>query len=161
MTKRKSHDYKSAFASVLIHLVLIVMLAFALMPIIYIIGLSFSKGSNLYMDSLIPSHPTLDNFRKLLMETDFPRWYLNTIEAGAMTSVITVILVTPTAYAFSGPEAVPVSLTCTSDVPRHDGDGGILCVAEYVGTFGYDVWTGYSLCRGSRDRKYMVDEGVL
>lgn len=100
MTKKK-FNAKSAAATVGIHLILIVMLAFVIIPILYIIGLSFSPGSTLYMDSLFPKEPTLDNFVKLLTKTQFPRWYLNTIKAGAMTSVITILLVAPTAYAFS------------------------------------------------------------
>lgn len=100
MTKKK-FNAKSAAATVGIHLILIVMLAFVIIPILYIIGLSFSPGSTLYMDSLFPKEPTLDNFVKLLTKTQFPRWYLNTIKAGAMTSVITILLAAPTAYAFS------------------------------------------------------------
>lgn len=101
MTVKKKFRWKDFAGSAVIHLILIIMLAFVIIPILYIIGLSFSPGSTLYMDSLFPKEPTLANFVKLLTKTQFPRWYLNTIKAGAMTSVITILLVAPTAYAFS------------------------------------------------------------
>ena len=101
MTKKKKFDPKSCVITLGLHLILIIMLCFVLLPIVYTIGLAFSPGSTLYMDSLFPKYPTFDNFIKLWTETDFPLWYLNTIKAGAMTSILTIILTTPTAYAFS------------------------------------------------------------
>ena len=101
MTRKKTFDLKSCAITIGLHVLLVIMLAFVLLPIIYTIGLAFSPGSTLYMDSLFPKDPTFDNFIKLWTETDFPKWYLNTIKAGLMTSVITIVLTTPTAYAFS------------------------------------------------------------
>lgn len=91
----------SVISLVLIYLLIALLLVFALIPIIYVVGLSFSPGSTLYMDTIFPTNPTLDNYRTLLYETKFPRWYLNTIVAGLFTSLATLILSAPTAYAFS------------------------------------------------------------
>jgi arabinogalactan oligomer/maltooligosaccharide transport system permease protein len=91
----------SVVSLTLTYLLIAVLLAFALIPIIYVIGLSFSPGSTLYMDTIFPANPTLDNYKTLIYDTQFPRWYLNTIIAGLFTSVATLVLSAPTAYAFS------------------------------------------------------------
>lgn len=91
----------SVISLILTYLLIALLLAFALIPIIYVIGLSFSPGSTLYMDTIFPANPTLDNYKTLLYDTQFPRWYLNTIVAGLFTSLATLVLSAPTAYAFS------------------------------------------------------------
>lgn len=91
----------SVVSLTLIYILIAVLLAFALIPIIYVVGLSFNPGSTLYMDTIFPTNPTLDNYKTLLVDTQFPRWYLNTIIAGLFTSVVTLVLSAPTAYAFS------------------------------------------------------------
>lgn len=91
----------SVVSLTLTYLLIALLLAFALIPIIYVVGLSFSPGSTLYMDTIFPTNPTLDNYKTLIYDTQFPRWYLNTIIAGLFTSVATLVLSAPTAYAFS------------------------------------------------------------
>ena len=101
MNKRRAFSPKSFVSLVFVYILILVLLAFALIPIIYVVGLSFSPGSTLYMDTIFPTNPTLDNYKTLLSGTLFPRWYLNTIVAGLLTSVVTLLLCAPTAYAFS------------------------------------------------------------
>ncbi|MEG0692009.1 MAG: sugar ABC transporter permease, partial [Oscillospiraceae bacterium] len=96
-----SRKAATTLSTALTYIVLFVMLGFVLIPIIYVISLSFSPGSSLYADSLFPKDPTLNNYKALLVETDFIKWYINTIKAGALSAIITVILTAPTAYAFS------------------------------------------------------------
>lgn len=91
----------SVVTLILTYLLIAVLLAFALIPIIYVVGLSFNPGSTLYMDTIFPANPTLDNYKTLLYDTKFPRWYLNTMIAGLFTSLVTLVLSAPTAYAFS------------------------------------------------------------
>lgn len=100
MMKLKSKT-TTTFTTILTYVILLVMLSFVLVPIIYVITLSFSPGTSLYTDTLFPKNPTLDNYKALLTETDFIRWYINTIKAGALSAIITVCLTAPTAYAFS------------------------------------------------------------
>lgn len=81
--------------------VLLLLILFVLVPIIYIISVSFNSGASLYSEHLFTRNPTLDNYKKLLTETKFLQWTWNTVLAGILCSVITVALVAPTAYAFS------------------------------------------------------------
>ena len=96
-----SHKAKSRASLVVTYVLLGIICLFVLLPIVYVISLSFSTGTTIHMDSLLPRNPTFDNYKKLLTETNFPNWYLNTIITGALTSVTALIVVTPTAYAFS------------------------------------------------------------
>jgi arabinogalactan oligomer/maltooligosaccharide transport system permease protein len=80
---------------------LILFAMFVLLPIVYIVSVSFNENGSLYEESLIPSKLSLANYMKLITETQFVQWYINTIIAGAMTSVLTLLFVAPTAFAFS------------------------------------------------------------
>lgn len=92
---------RSAVGLVVSYVILALMAVFALVPIVYIVGVSFNSGASLYSESLFPKHPTLDNYIRLIKETDFILWYKNTIFTGILTSILTVCFVAPTAYAFS------------------------------------------------------------
>ncbi|HXA16704.1 MAG TPA: carbohydrate ABC transporter permease [Thermoanaerobaculia bacterium] len=45
--------------------------------------------------------PTLDHLRLLFQETPFPRWVLNTMFAGLIVVIITLLLAVPAAYALA------------------------------------------------------------
>ena len=96
-----SHHTKSRASLVLAYTLLGIVSLFVLIPIVYVLSLSFSTGNTIHMDSLLPRNPTADNYITLITETNFPSWYLNTIITGALTSITALIVVTPTAYAFS------------------------------------------------------------
>ncbi len=96
-----SHQSKSRASLVLTYTLLGIVSLFVLIPIVYVLSLSFSTGNTIHMDSLLPRNPTADNYITLITETNFPSWYLNTIITGALTSITALIVVTPTAYAFS------------------------------------------------------------
>lgn len=92
---------KNITITVLIYAILCVFFVFAVFPIAYVIGLSFSGGNSLYMDTIFPTKPTLDNYVTLFTGTLFPNWIFNTLKAGVLSAVITLIFSAPTAYAFS------------------------------------------------------------
>lgn len=97
----KRINLKKAGSLLISYAILVIVAAFVLIPIVYIVGVSFNSGASLYSEDIFPKKPTLDNYMRLIKETDFLRWYGNTIITGIMTSVMTVLFVAPTAYAFS------------------------------------------------------------
>lgn len=47
------------------------------------------------------SSPTLDNYRRLLTETDFPTWFANSVVVAAFTMVIGIAMSATAGYALS------------------------------------------------------------
>jgi arabinogalactan oligomer/maltooligosaccharide transport system permease protein len=85
------------------HVVALLALAFALIPVIWVLSAAFSTG-NLNSQRVIPKEPTLDNFRALMTDEDHPpfwRWFVNSMVVGAVTAIGTVALCAWAAYAFS------------------------------------------------------------
>lgn len=85
------------------YLIIFIMILFVLFPVIWTFVSSLNPGDNLYTSemSFIPKNPSWRHYNKLFKETNFTLWYRNTLKVAVATSVLTVILVTFTAYAFS------------------------------------------------------------
>jgi arabinogalactan oligomer/maltooligosaccharide transport system permease protein len=85
------------------HLVALVAVAFALVPVLWVVSAAFTQDATISSGNLIPQNPTLANFDQLLTNTDqpYPRWYLNTMIVASVTAITTVIIAAGAAYAFS------------------------------------------------------------
>lgn len=85
------------------HIIALLALAFALFPVLWVVSAAVTDG-NLSSQSLIPTDPTLDNFRALMTDPGHPpfwRWFFNSMLIGTITAVSTVFLCALGAYAFS------------------------------------------------------------
>lgn len=86
---------KSAFT----HVGLVAIIAIILVPIFFIFSSVFKK--TFYPVELIPSEIVLgDNFAEVLA-AGFPSWLVTTLALCTFTVLLTLLLVTPAAYAFS------------------------------------------------------------
>jgi arabinogalactan oligomer / maltooligosaccharide transport system permease protein len=86
------------------HAVAIFALIFALYPVLWVVGAAFTESPTITSGSVIPTNPTLDNFRALFEnseELQFPRWYLNSMIVCTLTSFFTVLIAAGAAFAFS------------------------------------------------------------
>lgn len=85
------------------HALILVAVAWALFPVLWILSASFNPTNNLLEQQLIPRSPTLEHYRRLFTDptVPFPRWLLNTLLVSGVTAVITVFLCALGAYAFS------------------------------------------------------------
>ena len=85
------------------HLVALIAVAFALVPVLWVVSAAFTQDATISSGNLIPQNPTLANFDQLLTNTDqpYPRWYLNTMIVASVTAITTVIIAAGAAYAFS------------------------------------------------------------
>jgi ABC-type maltose transport system permease subunit len=81
----------------------IVMLIFALFPVVWIFSASINPTNSLVGQPLIPDNPTLDNYRKLFTDTvnPYPRWYLNSLFVATIVTIFGTVITTLAAYAFS------------------------------------------------------------
>jgi arabinogalactan oligomer / maltooligosaccharide transport system permease protein len=87
----------------LTYLVVLVMFAIILYPIAWIIGSSFNPGQSLSGSSIIPKNATLAHYKELfdLERSNYLYWYWNSLKVSFSTMILTVILVSFTAYSFS------------------------------------------------------------
>jgi len=84
-------------------LLAIVMLIFALFPVLWIISASFNPTGSLVGQPLIPSNPTLANYERLFNNpvNPYPRWYVNSLFVATTVTIFATAITTLAAYAFS------------------------------------------------------------
>jgi arabinogalactan oligomer/maltooligosaccharide transport system permease protein len=96
---------QSPLETALLYLVLLVTAFFALFPVWYLFTASLRPGQSLFstnlLNSLFPTEVTGGNYGYMLFQTDFPRWVLNSLYIAILTTIATLGLATPAAYAFS------------------------------------------------------------
>ncbi|OCA84295.1 sugar ABC transporter permease [Bacillus sp. FJAT-27225] len=87
----------------LTYLVVAIMFAIILYPLAWIVGSSFNPGQSLSGSSIIPKNATTAHYRELfdLTQSNYLHWYWNSLKVSVMTMVLTVVLVSLTAYSFS------------------------------------------------------------
>jgi arabinogalactan oligomer / maltooligosaccharide transport system permease protein len=87
----------------LTYLVILAMFAIILYPLAWIVGSSFNPGQSLSGSSIIPKNATLAHYKELfdLDRSNYLHWYWNSLKVSFMTMLLTVILVSFTAYSFS------------------------------------------------------------
>ncbi|HBK68683.1 MAG TPA: sugar ABC transporter permease [Firmicutes bacterium] len=72
-----------------------------ILPVLYVVTISFGSSSGMYTSSLIPKSFTLNNYIRLFTETDYPRWFLNSFLVSGSTVLISVLLISFSGYIFS------------------------------------------------------------
>ncbi|OQY42873.1 MAG: sugar ABC transporter permease [Fusobacteriia bacterium 4572_74] len=85
----------------LTYLGLILITVSVFMPLIWIILSSMQVGNSLYSSTFLPKSLTLDHYKALFSQTDFPIWYMNTLKIATLNMIFGVIITTLTAYTFS------------------------------------------------------------
>ncbi len=72
-----------------------------IVPMVYLFVQSFRGEKGAWSPTFFPRTWTLDNYKRLFFETNFPRWYFNTLIIAVCSCVITTVFVLAVAYAFS------------------------------------------------------------
>jgi arabinogalactan oligomer/maltooligosaccharide transport system permease protein len=100
----------SPFKRILIHAALIIASIIAVYPALRVVTISLRPNDTLLTTDLriIPENATLDNYKEVLFgspeknrQSDFFLWLWNSISVVSVTSVISMILASISAYAFS------------------------------------------------------------
>jgi arabinogalactan oligomer / maltooligosaccharide transport system permease protein len=85
------------------YLIILLMAAAVIYPLLWVVGSSFNPGQSLSGSTMFPKNPTLAHY-SFLFDTDktnYVHWYLNSLKISVLTMVLTVIVVSFTAYSFS------------------------------------------------------------
>ncbi|MBP3488929.1 MAG: ABC transporter permease subunit [Roseburia sp.] len=100
MSKRKVKNRLQLGA---LHIFYILLCFLSLVPILYALQLSFSGSGGALSSglSILPQDFTLDNYRRIITEKPFLRWFSNSAVLAALTMVIAIGFAVVAAYAFS------------------------------------------------------------
>ncbi len=93
----------SLWQKVMLHLLLLLCVSAVVLPIVLVFFASLKESSTLISTSLIPKWDELSlvNYKRLLTETHFLRWLLNTVIVSTFSSVIAIAVTALAGYAFS------------------------------------------------------------
>lgn len=99
--KTKSIKRASRVVNCIIYIVLIFLSIFWLLPLLYLVVQSFRAEEGAWSSTFFPTTWTADNYITLFTQTQFPRWYANTLLVSSVTCIVTTAFVLSTAYTFS------------------------------------------------------------
>ncbi|MBO5148446.1 MAG: ABC transporter permease subunit [Clostridia bacterium] len=93
----KAQKNKSVFGQ----LILTALSVIWIIPLFYLAVQSFRGEPGAWSPTFFPQEWTLDNYKRLFTQTNFPYWYLNTLIIAIISCVITTSFVLAVSYAFS------------------------------------------------------------
>lgn len=88
--------------TVLLSLPLIALVIWTLAPFLVTLSVSFKARAQVFAEpSLIPSSPTLDAYTQVLTSDSFTTSFINSVIVGVGTTLLTIVIGVPAAYAFA------------------------------------------------------------
>lgn len=129
LTKSRNEKIRLSVAYIFI----IIMVFLAITPFIYVIFTALKTMEQIYDPSqIIPTHITFDNFYHVIFQSNFVRYFMNSVFITVVTTTICMILSTMAAYGLTryrifGAEAIKMSVLMTRMFP-----GILLCVPFYI-----------------------------
>lgn len=85
------------------YILFIIISVLVIYPLVYVVAGAFSPGNSIAALNIVPFKDgfTLEHFKRLFFETNYARWFLNTLIISVETSALTVVISSLTAYVFS------------------------------------------------------------
>lgn len=100
--KPRGRDQRSPLASLGLHATLLAATTIALFPVVWVFLASLKPQSAIQSSEIrLFDHPTLENYRRVLFETSFPSWFLNSVVVAVFTMVIGISMSATAGYALS------------------------------------------------------------
>jgi trehalose/maltose transport system permease protein len=120
-------------------------LIYALVPVLWILSLSLKPTSTVKDGKLIPSSPTLDNYRGIFRGNFFSSALINSVGIGVLTTVIAVLVGAMAAYAvarleFPGKRLLIGAVLLVSMFPAISLVTPLFNIERRIGLF--DTWPG-------------------
>ena len=100
----KNMKTRERFGNGVIYAILSFLSFIWLIPIAWLILVSFRAEPGAYTEYIFPKSYTLDNYIKLFTDTklfNYPRWFMNTLIVEIVTFIVSTIIVLLTSYALS------------------------------------------------------------
>lgn len=100
--RSRRRQVRRVLAAIGRHVALLAIAAFALAPLAWAISSAFKSDSEIMTNlSLIPMHPTLAHFKVVLGQSDFGRWFLNSLLVSGGTTLLAIVVGSLAGYAMS------------------------------------------------------------
>jgi arabinogalactan oligomer/maltooligosaccharide transport system permease protein len=137
------------------HLVGVLAVIFSLGPILFVVSAALNPLGTLSSSSLVPTDGvSLGNFRKLLTDTNFGQWFLNSVVIAGTASAVAVFVSALAAYVFSrrrfrGRRTGLLSLLLIQMFPQFLAVVAIFLmfatITDYWPVIGFNTWWGLIL----------------
>lgn len=72
-----------------------------IVPFVWMISTSMKTAAEIYQSNFFPIMPTLENYRHVIFNTAFPRWYLNSFIVAVISTVSVVFFDTLIGFVFA------------------------------------------------------------
>ena len=95
---------KRFISNSLVHLLLAVLSVIWVLPIVWVVLISFRAEKGAYTSTFLPQSYTIDNYVRLFTETDmfnFPLWFWNTLIVAIFSCILSSFYVLSISYVFS------------------------------------------------------------
>lgn len=95
---------KKTITNLIIHLILAILVVIWVLPIIWIVLISFREEQGAYTTTFLPTAYTIDNYVRLFKERDvfnFPLWFANTFIVSCFSCVIATFYTLAVSYSMS------------------------------------------------------------
>ena len=95
---------KKFVSNSLVHILLAALSIIWVLPIIWVVLISFRAEKGAYTSTFLPQSYTIDNYVRLFTETDmfnFPLWFRNTLIVAIFSCIISTFFVLSISYVFS------------------------------------------------------------
>lgn len=109
----------------IVHMILAVLGIVMIFPFFWMISCAFRRPNELLTSppKLLPANPTIDSFIHVLLETEVPRYFMNSVIIATTATVLCIIVAIPAAYSFArheyrGKNLVMIGILLCNMIPQ-------------------------------------------
>ena len=121
----------------------LILIFFAIFPVLWIISASFSSSQSLSTQTLIPPKPSLTNYQRLFGldptykfgDLVYQKWLFNSVKVSTISTILSLAITTMAAYAFSRMRFAGR----VTDAQSHPADPGLSQPAGHCGNLRADL----------------------
>lgn len=100
--KRAGSRWRRVMRQTILSIPLVILVAWTLAPFLVTLSVSFKDRAQVFANpSLIPTSPTIEAYREVLSSDSFTSSFLNSVVIGVGTTILTIVIGVPAAYAFA------------------------------------------------------------
>ena len=165
-TIRKSYTLTEIVVEFMVYTEMLLVASLVVVPIIYIIGASFTNNTNDLPITIWPKSPSLARYVYLFKETKFNKWYLNTLEIALVNMIFGVIFITGAAYVlarfkFKGKKFGLITILVLQVFPSFMGLVAMFVLFETFGLLGKPLALSILYIGGSIPFNIWIIKGYL